>query len=137
MRRLLAFAGFVVGLVIVTGSIAPSTRVLAAQRYTQPAQQCVHRQDLPAGTNNVPNPFSRFYNTCNLTITLMITTDGYGNNGPGSPMPGAFMVMGWTDGVPKSTHTFACVYPGEPVKPGSTFVNPPSYEDTSYECLVP
>jgi hypothetical protein len=105
-------------------------------QYTQPAEQCVRRQEFGAGTNNVSYPFSRFYNTCNATIALMITTQGHGNNGPGAPMPGAFMVMGWTDGVPKATHVYACVYPGTPVVPGSNFDNPPSYDTTSYQCLV-
>lgn len=137
MKSLLTFAGFAAAALIFATVFAPSKRVLAARRYTQPANQCVSRQDYPAGTNNVEYPFSRFYNTCNVAITLMITTNGYANNGPGAPGPGGFMVMAWADGQPQGTHTFACVYPGEPVKPGSTFVNPPSYNDSSYECFVP
>lgn len=118
-------------------TLVPSTSVLAAPRYTQLAWQCVQKHYYPAGTNNFPNAFSRFYNTCNVTITLLLTTNGYGNNGPGAPGPGGFMVMGWPDDAEKEVHYFACVYPGEPTKPGSNFVNLPSYGDTSYQCLVP
>ncbi len=46
------------------------------------------------------------------------------------------MVMGWPDNVPKDVRYYACVYPGEPVKSGSTFLNPPSYGSSSYECLI-
>jgi hypothetical protein len=137
MKSLFAIIGIATFALILAGLMGPTKAVDAAQKYTQYAQQCVSRQDYPAGTNNVANAFSRFYNTCNTTITLMITTNGYGNNGPGAPGGGAFMVMGWPDNVPKDTHTYACVYPGEPVKPGSTFVNPPSYGDAGYQCLIP
>lgn len=127
----------VVLLVVGTVAVAPMHSVLASPRYTQTANGCVDRHDYPAGTNNYPNAFTRFYNRCNFTISLMLTTNGYGNNGPGLPGTGAFMVMGWPDDVPKDVHTFACVYPGEPTKPGSTFVNLPSYWDGDYQCLVP
>src|ERR1700677_2123986 len=90
--------------------LTPNVGVAWQPQYTQSAEQCVNRVDYTAGTNNVAYPFSRFFNTCNATVTMMITTPGYGNNGPGAPMPGAFMVMGWTDGNPKPTRVFACVY---------------------------
>jgi hypothetical protein len=122
---------------IVAELLAPPGTAFAAQKYTQYAQQCVNRQDYPVGTNHSPNAFTRFYNKCNFTISLMLTTNNQGNNGPGAPGSGAFMVMGWPDNAPKDVHYFACVYPGEPVKPGSTFVNPPSYGNASYQCLVP
>lgn len=121
----------------VAALVASPKSAQAAPRYTQFANQCVQRRDFPAGTNNYPNAFTRFYNTCNTAITLMLTTQGYGNNGPGAPGPGVFMVMAWPDDVPKDVHYFACVYPGEPVKPGSNFVNPPSFENSSYQCFVP
>lgn len=144
MKTLFLPFGTVALALIVTSLTAPL--VEAAPRYTQSAQQCVTRRDYPAGdykdpgsfaTSHAPYPFSRFYNTCNVTISLLITTENYGNNGPGSTGPRAFMVKTWADGAPKDAHTYACVYPGEPVKSGSTFVNPPSYEDGGYQCLVP
>lgn len=125
-------------ILLAAAALAPKPKpVFAAPRYTQPAQQCVDAVPYPAGTNNYPYPFTRFYNRCNQTISLMLTTQSYANNGPGTPGPGAFMVMAWVDGVPRPVHTFACVYPGEPVKPGSTFENIPSFDDAGYECLVP
>lgn len=131
------FAGFAPVLALSTGLLVPVSKAAAQQRYTQPAQQCVQRRDYAAGTNGVPYPFSRFYNTCNVAITLLITTPENGNNGPGATGPGTFMVMNWTDGTPKPTQTFACVWAGEPVTPGSTFVNPTSYGASSFQCLVP
>lgn len=137
MNKVYAFAASGIFALCIATLVASPKPVHAAQRYTQYANQCVQRRDYPAGTNNYPNAFSRFYNTCNTTITLMLTTESYGNNGPGATGPGAFMVMGWPDDVPKDVHYYGCVYPGEPVKPGSNFVNPPSYGNDSYQCLVP
>jgi hypothetical protein len=129
--------GTVVVVVITLAIPTMICKVGAQPRHTQPAQTCVNRHDYPAGTNNFPNAFSRFYNTCSFTISLMLTTNGHGNNGPGAPGTGAFMVMGWPDNIPKDVHYFACVYPGKPVKPGSTSVNLPSYGDSNFDCLVP
>lgn len=146
MRRRLTLLESALALLIGAELMTPSSIVNAAQRYTQYANQCVSRKEYPAGKYNTPGtlaqsdapyPFSRFYNTCNTTISLLLTTDGHGNNGPGAPGPGEFMVMAWPDGSPKAVHVFACVYPGEPTKPGSTFVNTPSYQDSNYQCLVP
>lgn len=146
MRGFLYSYGLGIAAWVPAGVLVPLKGVNAAPRYTQYAQQCVRPQNLPAGYYKTPGtfaqsyapyPFTRFYNTCNVTISLMLTTDGYGNNGPGAPGPGAFMVMNWPDGTPKDVHSYACVWPGRPVKTGSTFVNPPSYHDAGYQCLVP
>ena len=146
MRRKLTLYGSALAVLIGAELMTSSRTVDAAQKYTQYANQCVNRKEYSAGYYSTPGtlaksyapyPFSRFYNTCGTTISLLLTTDGHGNNGPGAPGPGGFMVMGWPDGSPKDVHTFVCVYPGEPVKPGSTFVNLPSYQDSSYQCLVP
>lgn len=146
MKTLVAIVGTFLALTAICEFFGPVKSVSAAPRHAETAQQCVQRREFAAGYYNTPGtlaqsyapyPFSRFYNTCNETITLMITTDGYGNNGPGATGPGSFMVMNWQDGISKATHTFACVYPGEPVKVGSGFVNPPTFGDGSYECLIP
>jgi hypothetical protein len=137
MKNLFAFAGTATVALFVAGLAASPKTAHAAERYTQYANQCVQRRDYPAGTNNYPNAFSRFYNTCNVTITLMLTTEQNGNNGPGATGPGAFMVMTWPDDTPKDVRYYGCVYPGEPVKPRSNFVNPPSYGTSSYQCFVP
>jgi hypothetical protein len=109
----------------------------AAPQFTQTAEQCVSRQDFVAGTNNVPYPFSRFVNTCNVTISLTLTTASSGNNGPGEPGPGAFMVMNWEDGQPKPVRWFACAFPGVPDAYGNTYILPPSFTTSSYRCVVP
>lgn len=137
MRNTLIIFGYVLAASVLAALLTPPKTVIATQQYTQYANQCVRQHYYPAGTNNSPNAFTRFYNTCNVTITVMLTTNHYGNNGPGAPGPGAFMVMGWPDNVQKDVRWFACVYPGEPTKTGSTFVNLPSYNDTGYQCLVP
>jgi len=109
----------------------------AAPQFTQTAEQCVTRKDFDAGTNNVPYPFSRFVNTCNVAISLTLTTESSGNNGPGAPGPGAFMVMNWENGQPKFVRWFACVFPGVPDAYGNTYILPPSFATSSYRCVVP
>lgn len=117
----------------------------SAQQSTAAAAQCVRRVDYPAGTNNDPYNFARFYNTCNTTIEMFVV----GSNGAtdfGLVGPGSFLVMSNTasPGAPLlPTSAFACVSPGRPTKVGAAWQNGahwgspwPSYGDTSFQCPV-
>lgn len=124
--------------------LAPS-EAPADQQSTQGASQCVQRRDFPAGTNNYPYNFARFYNTCNVNIEVFVV----GSNGAtdfGIVGPGSFLVMqnNAYPGAPLlPTSFYACVAPGRPTKVGEAWRKGvhwgspwPSYGDASFQCLV-
>lgn len=142
-REILRPRGLVSLAVVGLGLIAPI--IASAQQSTASATQCVSRVDYPAGTNNYPYNFARFYNTCNALIEMFVV----GSNGAtdfGEVGPGNFLVMSNTayPGAPLlPTSAFACVAPGRPTKVGGTWRNGvhwgspwPGYGDAAFECPV-